>query len=78
MKKYFVVFTKIVVVSGLGVAVFTLLFVFVKVPSPVPQTSFVTAYSFVGFLGALYGPVAAGISAFICHAICDTLKYGSR
>lgn len=77
MKKYFKISTATVVASGLGAAIFTLLFMFVKIPSPVPQTSFQTAYGFLGFLAALYGPIAGGLSAFIGHAISDALQYGS-
>jgi len=77
MKKYFKVSTATVVASGLGAAIFTLLFMFVKIPSPIPQTSFQTAYGFAGFIAAIYGPIAAGLSAFIGHAISDALQYGS-
>ena len=37
MKKYFEVSTKTIVAIGLGAAIFMLLFMFVKVPSPVPK-----------------------------------------
>lgn len=77
MRKYFTVSTKTVVAAGLGAAIFTLLFTFVKVPSPVPQTSFMTAYGFAGFLAALYGPIAGALAAFVGHAISDALQYGS-
>ncbi|MCX7653834.1 MAG: ECF-type riboflavin transporter substrate-binding protein [Fervidobacterium sp.] len=77
MKKYFRVTTSTVVASGLGAAIFTLLFMFVKIPSPVPQTSFQTAYGFAGFIAALYGPIAGALSSFIGHAISDALQYGS-
>lgn len=42
MKKLFKVTTKTIVATGLGAALFTLLFMFVKVPSPIPETSFQT------------------------------------
>ena len=37
MKKYFEVSTKTIVATGLGAAIFTLLFMYVKIPSPVPK-----------------------------------------
>ena len=36
--------TRTIVATGLGAAIFTLLFMYVKVPSPIPETSFQTAY----------------------------------
>lgn len=50
MKKYFEVSTKTIVATGLGAAIFMLLFMYVKVPSPVPNTSFQTAYGVAAFL----------------------------
>ncbi|MDR0840185.1 MAG: ECF-type riboflavin transporter substrate-binding protein [Christensenellaceae bacterium] len=76
-KKLFHVSTKTIVATALGAAVFTLLFMFVKVPSPIPETSFQTAYGIAGFFGALFGPIAGGLIAFIGHAISDGVQYGS-
>ncbi|MEJ5257443.1 MAG: ECF-type riboflavin transporter substrate-binding protein [Fervidobacterium sp.] len=77
MKKLFKFSTATVVASGIGAAIFMLLFMFVKIPSPVPQTSFQTAYGFALFLATLYGPIAGGLSAFIGHALSDAIQYGS-
>jgi energy-coupling factor transport system substrate-specific component len=49
----------------------------VKVPSPVPETSFQTAYGLSAFFGVLFGPIAAGLMAFIGHAVSDAVQYGS-
>lgn len=76
-KKLFSMSTKTIVATGLGAAIFTLLFMFVKVPSPIPETSFQTAYGIAGFFGALFGPVAGGLIAFIGHALSDFIQYGS-
>ncbi|MDR1106864.1 MAG: ECF-type riboflavin transporter substrate-binding protein [Treponema sp.] len=76
-KKLFEFSTITIVAIGLGAAIFTLLFMFVKVPSPVPETSFQTAYGIAGFFGALFGPVAGALIAFIGHAISDAVQYGS-
>jgi len=77
MKKYFEVNTKTIVAIGLGAAIFTLLFMFVKVPSPIPETSFQTAYGVSAFFATLFGPIAGGLIAFIVHAISDAVQYGS-
>lgn len=77
MKKYFEVSTKTIVAIGLGAAIFTLLFMFVKVPSPIPETSFQTAYGVSAFFATLFGPIAGGLIAFIGHAISDAVQYGS-
>jgi len=77
MKKLFKFSTTTVVASGIGAAIFMLLFMFVKIPSPVPQTSFMTAYGFALFIATIYGPIAGGLSAFIGHALSDAIQYGS-
>ena len=73
----FKVTTKTIVAVGIGAALFALLFMYVKVPSPVPETSFQTAYGLAGFFGVLFGPIAAALMAFIGHALSDALQYGS-
>lgn len=77
MKDYFKISTKTIVATGLGAAIFTLLFMYVKVPSPVPETSFQTAYGLSAFFAALFGPIAGGLIAFIGHALSDAIQYGS-
>ncbi len=77
MKDYFKVTTKTIVATGLGAAVFMLLFMYIKVPSPIPETSFQTAYGLSAFFAALFGPIAGGLIAFIGHALSDAIQYGS-
>ncbi len=77
MKKMFAMSTKTFVAIGLGAALFTLLFMYVKVPSFIPETSFQTAYGVAAFFGALFGPIAGGLIAFIGHALSDSIQYGS-
>lgn len=77
MKDYFKVTTKTIVATGLGAAIFMLLFMYVKVPSPVPETSLQTAYGLGAFFGVLFGPIAGGLIAFIGHALSDAVQYGS-
>ncbi len=77
MKKLFDFKTKTLVATGLGAALFTLLFMYVKVPSPIPETQIQTAYGVGGFFAALFGPLAGGLIAFIGHFLSDSVQYGS-
>ncbi|MBN1622990.1 MAG: ECF-type riboflavin transporter substrate-binding protein [Clostridia bacterium] len=77
MKKLFKVTTKTIVATGLGAAIFTLLFMWVKIPSPIPETSFQTAYGLGAMFAALFGPIAGALIAFIGHALSDAIQYGS-
>ena len=69
--------TKTIVATGLGGALFMVLFMFVKVPSPVPETNLQIAYGISSFFAMLFGPVAGGLIAFIGHALSDFISYGS-
>jgi len=77
MNSYFKVSTRTIVAAGLGAAIFMLLFMYVKIPSPVPETSFQTAYGLGAFFATLFGPVAGALIAFIGHALSDAVQYGS-
>jgi energy-coupling factor transport system substrate-specific component len=77
MRDLFTINTRTIVAIGLGAAIFTLLFMFVKIPSPVPETSFQTAYGVGAFFAALFGPIAGALIAFIGHALSDAVQYGS-
>lgn len=77
LKKYFKVNTKTIVATGLGAAIFTLLFMYVKVPSPIPETSFQTAYAVSALFATLFGPIAGGLIALIGHGLSDAIQYGS-
>lgn len=76
MKDLFKVSTRTIVATGLGAAIFTLLFMYVKVPSPVPETSFQTAYGVSALFATLFGPIAGALIAFIGHALSDAVQYG--
>jgi len=69
--------TKTIVAIGLGAAIFMLLFMYVKVPSPIPETSFQTAYGLSAFFATLFGPIAGALISFIGHALSDAVQYGS-
>ena len=77
MKKMFTVTTKTIVAVGLGSALFMLFFMYVKIPTGIPETSFQVAYGLGGFFAALFGPIAGGLIAFIGHALSDSIQYGS-
>lgn len=76
-KKLFDFKTKTIVATGLGAAIFTLLFMYVKVPTWVPETDIQTAYGVGAFFAALFGPIAGGLIAIIGHALSDAVQYGS-
>ena len=77
MKKLFEFKTKTIVATGLGPALFTLLFMYVKIPTGIPETDIQTAYGIGAFFAALFGPIAGGLIAFIGHALSDSIQYGS-
>ena len=76
-KKLFEVKTKTIVAIGLGAALFTLLFMFVKIPTGIPETQIQTAYGIGAMFAALFGPIAGFLIAFIGHALSDAVQYGS-
>ncbi|HSG44415.1 MAG TPA: ECF transporter S component, partial [Anaerolineales bacterium] len=77
MNERFTFNTRTIVATGIGAAIFTLLFMYVKVPSPVPETSFQTAYGLSSFFATLFGPIAGALISFIGHALSDAIQYGS-
>ena len=77
MKKLCEFKTKTIVATGLGAALFTLLFMYVKIPTGIPETDIQTAYGIGAFFAALFGPIAGGLIAFIGHALSDSIQYGS-
>lgn len=76
-KKLFGFSTKTLVATGLGAALFMVLFMFIKVPTGVPETNIETAYGIGAFFAALFGPIAGFLIAFIGHALSDAVQYGS-
>lgn len=69
--------TRTIIATGLGIALFVLLFMYVKVPSPIPETSLQTAYGLGAFFAVVFGPLSGGLIAFIGHALSDAVQYGS-
>lgn len=69
--------TREIVATGLGAALFLLLFMFVKIPSPIPETHIQSAYGIGAFFAVVFGPIAGGLIQFIGHALSDSIQYGS-
>lgn len=69
--------TKKIVATGIGAALFMVVFMFVKIPSWVPETNFQAAYGLGAMLAALFGPIAGFLIQFIGHAFSDAIQYGS-
>lgn len=76
-KKLFTFNTKTLVGTALGAALFTVLFMYVKIPTGIPETQIQSAYGIGGFFAAMFGPLAGFLIAFIGHAISDIVQYGS-
>lgn len=65
-----------IVAIGIGAALFFVLGHFVSIPSPVPNTSICIQYGLLGFMAALFGPIAGLLIGIIGHALSD-LAWGS-
>ena len=76
-KKLFDFKTRTIVATGLGAALFTVMFMYLKVPTGIPETEIQTAYGVGGFFAALFGPIAGFLIQFIGHALSDSVQYGS-
>ncbi len=69
--------TRTIVAIGIGSAIFLVLNRFVAIPTPIPNTNISTAYAFLAFMAALFGPIAGALIGFIGHTLTDMLAYGS-
>ena len=69
--------TRTLVATAIGAALFTVLFMYVKIPSPVANTEFHTAYPIGSFFAVVFGPISGFLIAFIGHALSDTFLWGS-
>ena len=76
-KKLFEFKTRTIVATALGAALFIVLFMYVKIPTGIPETDIQTAYGIGAFFAAMFGPIAGFLIAFIGHAISDAVQYGS-
>lgn len=76
-KKLFEFKTKTIVATGLGAALFIVLFMYVKIPTGIPETDIKTAYGVGTFFSALFGPIAGFLIGLIGHGLSDAIQYGS-
>lgn len=76
MKKMFDFKTKTIVATGIGAALFTLLFMYVAIPTGIPNTSIMPAFGISAFFGALFGPIAGGLIALIGNVLSGALSGG--
>lgn len=60
-----------------GVVLVTVMFMYMKIPSGIPETEIQVASGVGAFLAAIFGPVAGGVIAFAGHAVSDTIQNGS-
>lgn len=76
-KKLFGFTTRTLVGTALGAALFLVLFMYVKIPTGVPETEIQTAYGVGAFFAGLFGPISGALIAFIGHALSDAIQYGT-
>lgn len=69
--------TRAVVATGIGAAVFLILFKFVAIPTGIPNTQINVAQAWLSLLTTIFGPIVGFLVAFIGHALNDAISYGS-
>lgn len=68
---------KTIAATVIGVIIVTFLFLYVKVPSGIPETEIQTACGVSAFFAAIFGPAAGCVIAFVGHAVSDSIQNGS-
>lgn len=61
----------------IGTILFIPLFTYVKIPSGIPETDIQTACGLGAFFGAIFGPIAGGVIAFVGHTVSDLIRGNS-
>ncbi|AOT56820.1 ECF-type riboflavin transporter substrate-binding protein [Weissella soli] len=69
--------TRNVVATGIGAAVFFILFKFVAIPTGVANTQINVAEAWLALITAIFGPIVGALVAFIGHTLNDAVSYGS-
>lgn len=72
MKKFSV---KTIVATAIGAALFFVLGRFVAIPSGIPDTNISIQYGVLGFIAAVFGPIAGVLAGLIGHFFID-FSYG--
>lgn len=62
---------KTIVATAIGAALFFVLGRFVAIPSPVPNTNISIQYGVLGFIAAVFGPIAGLLAGLIGHFFID-------
>ena len=62
---------KTIVATGIGAALFFVLGRFVAIPSGVPDTNISVQYGLLGFIAAVFGPIAGLLAGLIGHFFID-------
>lgn len=65
-----------VVATGITAAIFYVLFLFVRIPTGIPNTDFLPAYGLLGMMAAIFGPVCGLLGGLIGHLLADATSYG--
>ena len=66
--------TRTLVAIALGIALFTVLFMFVNISTGLSETPIQTAYGVGGFFAALFGPIAGFLIAFVGHMLSGAIR----
>lgn len=78
MEKHLFDFNKKTIVAiGIGVIIVTLVFMYMNIPTGIPETEIQAACGVGAFWAAIFGPIAGAVVGFVGHAISDTLRSGS-
>lgn len=78
MEKHLFDFNKKTIVAiVVGIIIVAFMFLYIKIPSGLPETEIQTACGVSAFFAAIFGPVAGGVIALAGHAISDTIQNGS-
>ena len=67
---------KTLIAIGIGAAVFMVLARFAAIPTPIPNTTFNTAYGFLALMSVIFGPLVGAFIGFIGHTISDLMSFG--
>lgn len=78
MEKHLFDFNKKTIVAiGIGVIIVTLVFMYINIPTGIPETEIQAACGVGAFFAAIFGPIAGAVVGFAGHAVSDTLRSGS-
>ncbi len=68
---------KIIAALLIGIIIFFLLNRYVSIPSGIPNTTINTAYAFLAFMAAVYGPAVGAAIGFAGHLLTDIISIPS-